>query len=161
MKLKHLTVAGAIALAASGATANDIEYYAPVFEGETYFAVVHTDAYDFTDVFTFDIEGPVRVSAMVSTEGAGLQNIDFVSADLNGEALTLSPTDFAESGAIDSVDLVGPLILTVTGKSGSFAGTFALYEGTLEITPIPEPTTVGPLAALGALAGLRRNRRRS
>jgi hypothetical protein len=168
MGLKHLAVAAAVALVSNGAVANDIEYFAPVSEGTSFFAALHSDDSDFIDVFTFDIAGPVRVSVALSTEGAGLANIDFESADLNGEALTLSPVGFTEDGELLAVDLMGPLVLTVTGQSGAGEGTFATYSGMLEIELIPEPgaaaLNLAALGAIGALATgmlLRRHRSRA
>ncbi len=86
------------------------------------------------------------------TTGSGANNIDFISADLNGVAVTLSPTGVFETGSLGDTALTGPLVLTVRGKSGATGGVFASYAGTLNMTVVPEPS-IALLMGLG-LGGL-------
>jgi hypothetical protein len=120
---------------------------------------VQTDSFDFTDVFTFNIAGPVTVNASLVTIGAGLNNIDFLSANLNGNPLTLSPNGFIETGMIGDTGLTGPLVLTVTGKSGEAGGTFASYSGTMNVATIPEPGSWALLMAGMACVAVMARRR--
>jgi hypothetical protein len=153
-----LSLVGALALAASPALANNVnDIIMPATGGTTYFAAIHADDFDFTDIFLFAAEGPLEVSASLVTIGSGASNIDFLSADLNGVALTLSPQGFLETGATEgTLSLVGPLTLTVHGKSSAAGGTFASYAGTMNVASgvlVPEPATLAlTLAGLGCLA---------
>lgn len=139
-------VAGLAALmatqfAASSASANTVANNIPITGGTTFFGALHSDNLDFTDVFTFTIDGSVLANTSLVTIGSGAQNIDFLSADLNGVALTLTPNGFLETGSLNDTNLTGPLILTVRGRSGATGGVFASYSGTLNVTIIPEPST--------------------
>lgn len=110
--------------------------------GTNHFGAVHTDNFDFTDVFNFSpTAGSVIASLSLTTIGADGNNIDFLSADLNGIPVTLSPTGFFESGSLENTALTGPLVLTVRGKTGAGGGIFASYAGTLNVTVVPEPST--------------------
>ncbi len=62
-------------------------------------------------------------------------------ATLNGVPVTLSPNGFVETGSLGDTALTGPLVLTVTGKSGAANGIFATYSGTINVTVVPEPST--------------------
>lgn len=151
-----ISIMGAALLAAAtlapAAWANDVSNNILVVGGTTPFSAVHTDNFDFTDVFTFSVDGAISANVSMITIGSGAQNIDFVSADLNGVALILSPAGFLETGSLADTAFTGPLVLTVRGKSGATGGTFASYAGTLNVTIVPEPTTA-VLMGLG-LAGL-------
>jgi len=149
-----LVVLAGLLITSTGAMANDVDNNITGLGGTTFFGALHTDSDDFTDVFTFTIDGPVTVSASLVTIGDGLNNIDFVSANLNGNALSMSPNGFVEMGSTPiDLNLTGPLILTVTGKSGAAGGVFASYSGTMNVTSIPEPGTCAlTLAALGMMA---------
>jgi hypothetical protein len=145
MYLRNLGIAGALAIASTGAFANDVSNNIIVAGGSTFFGALHTDNADFTDVFNFiNIAGPVTANASLITIGSGFNNIDFVSANLNGSPLTLSPNGFLETGMIGDTFLTGPLVLTVTGKSAAAGGTFASYSGTMNV---PEPQTWALLLA--------------
>ncbi|MBY0402078.1 FxDxF family PEP-CTERM protein [Myxococcota bacterium] len=151
-------VAGLVALlAAANAQANDVINNITGVGGTTFFGALHTDSMDFTDVFTFSIEGSVIANLSLITIGSGANNIDFTSADLNGVAVTLSPNGFLETGSLGDTSLTGPLVLTVRGKSGAADGIFASYSGTMNV--IPEPST-SLLMGLG-LGGLALATRRA
>ena len=146
------TIFATTLLATSGAQANDVNNSITLVPGTNYFAAVHTDRFDFTDVFTFSAAGSVLASLILETTGSGANRIDFISADLNGFAVTLSPTGVVETGSLGETELTGPLVLTVRGQSGATGGGIALYTGTLNMTVIPEPSTA-LLMGLG-LSGL-------
>lgn len=162
---KKLAVAGVFAIASTGVFANNVNNAIDIVGGTTFFGALHTDNFDFTDVFTFNIAGPVVTSASLITIGAGLNNIDFLTADLNGVSLTLSPTGFMETAVtMSELNLAGPLILTVTGHSGAGGGTFASYSGTLNVnavSPVPEPETYAMLLAGLGIMGMWARRRKS
>jgi len=139
--VKGMAAAAALAVASSGALANDVTNNISLSGGTTFFGVLHTDNASFTDIFNFDVSGLVLGNASLVTIGAGTQNIDFISADLNGHPLTLTPNGFVETGSLVDTSLVGPLVLTVKGKSGAAGGQFASYSGTLNVTAVPEAET--------------------
>jgi PEP-CTERM motif len=160
MKLKTLAFASMFAVASTGVMANDVVTNPAVIGGTAYFGALHTDNLDFTDIFTFTVAGSVKANSSMITIGSGLQNIDFLSADLNGTPLTLSPNGFAEFGTLGDTLLTGPLVLTVKGKSAAAGGTFASYSGTMNVTAVPEPETYAMmLAGLGIVGFLARRRR--
>ena len=163
MKLKHLAVALAIVGLSTSAVANNVNNNITGVGGTTFFGALHTDSFDFTDVLTFDVVGPVRVSASLITIGfLSSQNIDFLTADLNGNPLTLSGAGNIETGVTPvELELVGPLVLTITGKSGAVDGSFASYSGTMNVTLVPEPGTLALLfAGLGGIQVMGRRPRR-
>jgi hypothetical protein len=135
---------------ATNARANDVDNDIVIMGGTNFFGALHTDNIDFTDTFTFTIGGAVSANVSLITIGNGANNIDFLSADLNGVMLTLTPNGFLESGFLGDTDFTGPLVLTVRGSSDAAGGTFASYSGTMNV--IPEPS-VALLMGLG-LGGL-------
>ena len=126
---------------APAASANNVNNEIVLSGGTNFFGALHTDDLDFVDTFTFSIDGAVSANVSLVTIGEGASNIDFLSADLNGFPLTLGPNGFFESGFLADTDLTGPLVLTVTGRSGATGGIFASYSGTINVTIIPEPST--------------------
>ncbi len=142
----------ATTLVTSGAQANTVNNFITLQGGTNFFGALHTDNFDFTDTFNFGTAGSVIASLSLTTNGADGNNIDFLSADLNGIPVTLSPTGFFETGSLANTALTGPLILTVHGKSGATGGIYASYAGTLNMTVVPEPSTA-LLMGLG-LSGL-------
>jgi hypothetical protein len=141
---------------ATSALANDVDNEVVLTGGTSFFGALHTDNFDFTDTFTFTIDGAVSANVSLITIGDGTNNIDFLSADLNGVALTVTPNGFLESGFLGDMDFTGPLVLTVRGSSDAAGGTFASYSGTMNV--IPEPS-VALLMGIG-LGGLGLSARR-
>lgn len=160
MKFSSFVLLGLLALASVSARANDVNNNVALSGGTSFFGALHTDGADFTDVFTFTVAGGYTVNGGVATFGSGTSNIDFTSADINGIPLVLSPTGVFESALTGgSLNVTGPIILTVKGKSGAAGNQFASYSGTLNAVPVPEPTTcVLALSALGAGLMIRRKR---
>ena len=147
-------------LGAGPAFANDVTNDITITGGTNFFGALHTDDVDFTDTFNFTIDGAVSANVSLVTIGEGASNIDFVSADLNGIALSLSANGFFETGSLGNTDLTGPLVLTVRGRSGATGGTFASYSGTINVTIVPEPSTAAlmGLGLVGLAFGARRAR---
>lgn len=144
MKSTAIMTALAIVVGLLGATnagANDVSNAISLVGGTNFFGALHTDDIDFTDTFTFDVSGAISANVSLITIGSGANNLDFVSADLNGIALSLSTNGFLESGSLGDTTFTGPLVLTVRGRSGAMGGTFASYSGTLNAAIIPEPST--------------------
>lgn len=161
MRLKLLAAAGVLAFASTGALANDVNNNITGLGGTTFFGALHTDSFDFVDIFTFTVPGSVIANTSLITIGSGFQNIDFVSADLNGIPLTLSPNGFLETGSLGDHSFSGPLVLTVIGHSAAAGGTFASYSGTMNVSLVPEPETYAMLLAGLGVMGLWSRRRKS
>lgn len=164
MKLKHLAVAAAVTAFAAGAFANDVVNNVPIVDGTAGFFVTHMDSNPFTDVLTFANSSLVGATASLVTISLGAgQNIDFISADLNGTALSLSPTGVLEVGFTPGIVAAGGnLVLTVMGTTDAGGGRNSTYSGTLNVSPVPEPETYAlMLAGLGAIGFMARRRRNS
>lgn len=158
MSIKSLALAAAIVASSSSAFANDV-VGAPAFTGLTStFSALHS-AGAFTDTFTFMMPGITSADASVITIGAGVADIDFLSATLNSMplALTMDASGFVEVlYTPSSYAVTGPLTLVVKGMSGANAS----YSGTLNVTAVPEPETVAlMLAGLGVMGFVARRRR--
>jgi len=167
--IKLLAVASALAFASTGSLANNVDNDITAAGGTNFFGVVHTDSFDFTDTFTFNVAPIIPplgqfwqadASLVTTNLGSSVHNIDFTSASLNGEPLTLSPTGDFEFGNLSVANFAeGPLVLTVTGFSGADGGEFASYSGTMNISLVPEPETYAMLLAGLGLIGFSVRRR--
>jgi hypothetical protein len=163
--MKHLIIAfmiAALAVFATDARANNITDTVALIGGTATFDAIHTDSLPFTDTFTVDVIGSVLASAALVTIGftAG-QNIDFLSATLNGNPLWIlgSGNIFEVAFTPGQLGLTGPLTLLVAGTTGAGNGINASYSGVVNVTSVPEPAS---LLLLGAgLAGIGIWRRKS
>ena len=169
MKLKSLFIGTVLAAASmsSYAAVGDSQSLGfslsgnPVDGYSTNFGATHLVAGTFTDVLTFSPSvGPSWVDAWVQTINLGNKHdIDFVSADLNGNALTFTPTGAIENGSLNPTWVSGPLVLTLSGISKSVT---ASYSGTLNVNPVPEPDTyIMMLGGLGILSYIGRRRKKT
>ncbi|TWI40743.1 putative secreted protein with PEP-CTERM sorting signal [Pseudoduganella flava] len=166
--MKLSSIALAAALAVSGAAYADNSTTNVNLGGDAngtlsaHFGVTHTEAVDFVDVFNFTpSNGSWFVDSSLVTIGFQPgSNIDFYSAEINGHAMTLSPTGTFEYGWMLNEPIPGPLVLTVYGTAeGLMGAASASYSGTINVSPIPEPSTYGMLlGGMGILAWLARRK---
>lgn len=163
MKLTSLLAAGLLAVATTGAYAND---YTPATVAMTggptnwsvSFGTTHSDGLAFTDTYTFSYSGiPGTASGAFFNIASATGDINFSWADINGTPLTV-----VNSGPISgSLYFVTPVsgLITLTIK-GSDLGV-ASYAGTLDIAaPVPEPATYGMMLGGLALLGVVARRRK-
>jgi hypothetical protein len=157
-------VAAGLMAGSTNALANNVVNLGLSFTGDTaFFGALHFDSDPFTDTFEYAIAGDWLASASIVTIGfTPEQNIDFVSATLNGNVLTLSPTGPNEFGfTLAPLAVTGPLTLIVSGTTGAKDGKFSTYSGTLNITPVPEAETWAMLLAGLGLVGMKLSRRQN
>lgn len=166
MKFKQLALAAAVAVASSGAMAEDITVNnIDLTDGTAFFGVMHFEAKPFTDTFNF-INGPgladATASLVTTALSIGNKDVNFATATLNGNPLTLSPNGKNEYGFGSWAGLIGPSFqLIVTGTvAGVGMGNAASYSGTMNVTPVPEPGTYAlMLAGLGAVGFIAKRRK--
>jgi hypothetical protein len=149
--MKHLIIAmlSVLAIGATEARANSITANIDLIGGTATFNALHTDNLPFTDTFNFNISGSILANASLVTIGfTPGQNIDFTGASL----VTLGgnyPLFIIGSGGVYETAftpvqyaLTGPLQLLVSGTTGAGNGIFASYSGTVNVTTVPEPTSL-------------------
>jgi opacity protein-like surface antigen len=172
MKFRTLLAASALAVAASGAFAEDFNQNVAFVPdagipgaGSAGWGVTHVQAGAFTDTFTFTGLSEGFFSGSLVTIGfQDSQNIDFTSVNINGQSYTLAGQGTPlEVAAFNMTSLQGPLVLTVQGVAGPNAAVgdsiSASYAGTANISPVPEAQTAAMLlAGLGVIGMLGRRR---
>ncbi|WP_348698904.1 FxDxF family PEP-CTERM protein [Duganella fentianensis] len=163
MKLTSLLAAGLLAVATTGAYAND---YAPATVAMTggptnwsiSFGTTHSDGQAFTDTYKFSYSGlPGSATGAFFNIASVTGNLDFSWADINGTPLTVV-NSWPVSGSVFFVTPVSGLItLTINGTGSGVAS----YAGTLDVTaPVPEPATYGMMLGGLALLGVVARRRK-
>ena len=176
MKLKSILIAGLLAASSLGAQAEDLNTSAvltgiPNLSGG--FSLTHLWSGLFTDTVTFTPSASGLVDGGIMTIGFGTANIDFMSASINGNPLTLvaAPPNpgggYFEAGYLLPVHISGPLVLTVHGYAGPDNPVIldripvsATYTGSINVRAVPEPETYAMLlGGLGILAFLSRRRK--
>lgn len=166
MKLSALALAAAL-LASTGAHAEDLTNNvnlggdaADILTGS--FGVTHLESGEFHDTFNFSptYGDWVVDSSLIAIGFRPESDIDFVSAEINGHALMLSPTGAYEYALMMQEPIAGPLVMHVYGRVNGMFDASASYAGTINIMPVPEPATYGMLmGGLGILAWLARRRK--
>ena len=168
MKNKILAaVALAVASVSGSQVASAATFPIVVSEGSNYFGNSGlTNGTDLSDSFTFTLDDDFFANAsVISISLNGLQDIDFKSITLDGHAFSPALGDpLPETWYLDPVVLTpGDKTLTlVYDVSGTNPNSTASYSGTLNISPVPEPTTWAMLiAGFGLIGTGMRMRRRS
>ena len=169
--MKTLTFATGLLLAAAMAAAQADNLSANVNLGGTSteqsaaFGVTHIEQGSFVDTFTFTpSSGAFFVDASLVTLGFTPQaDVNFDFATINGNSMMLTGPGIFEFGFLLPTAISGPLVLTVFGNvnaAGAIGPAAASYSGTLNISPVPEPSGYAMLLAGLGVAGLWRGRRR-
>jgi MYXO-CTERM domain-containing protein len=130
--------------------------------------VTHSFAGAFTDVFSFTsgVSGNVA-SSLVTIGFLSTTDIDFNSVSINGAAYSITDLGSVDLASFGPQFVNSPMVLTVTGIAAPSlaAGTAiaASYAGTLNVSPVPEPSSaalwMAGLGAGGLLVRRRLNRR--
>ena len=166
--LAGVTAAIVVSAASVASAATSISMNAPAADGSisgTFKQDGTSGVGTFTDTFNFTLPLPGDTVGSVTTSATKVNgvikaatNIDFLSATLDGQAFSLSPTGQFEFGNIDINTVAGLQTLVVKYKSW---GKGATYSGTLAFTPsVPEPASWAMMIAgfgmLGATLRVRR-----
>jgi hypothetical protein len=180
MTLRPLAAAAALVLSATAALAQTAPRAVPIsLSGDgsfsTTFKESHYTAGAFTDTFTFgSLSGGTASVGLLSWAMNELKDIDFVSASLNGHALSLDRAGAFDFASLASQSFTGPLVLTVSGIVGPDLAPGAYARGasywvalggeasvSSPTAPVPEPGTYAlMLAGLSAIGFLARRRQR-
>lgn len=166
MKLSAMALAAAL-VASTGAYADDLTNNVNLAGDATdiltaSFGVTHLESGEFYDTFNFSpTYGDWVVDSSLITIGFRPESdIDFLTAEINGRELALSPTGAYEYALMVQEPITGPLVMHVYGRVNAMMDASASYAGTINIAPVPEPATYGMLmGGLGILAWLARRRR--
>lgn len=178
MTLRPLAAAAVLMLSATAALAQSAPRAIPVsLSGDGSFSATfkesHYTAGAFTDTFSFgSLVGGTATVGLLSWAMNDLKDIDFVSASLNGRALSLDRSGAFDFGSLRSLSFSGPLVLTVNGivapglSAGDYASGASYWVAlggesgvSTPTAPVPEPGTyVLMLAGLSAIGFLARRR---
>lgn len=169
MQLKHIVGAAALAAVAVSAQAEDLTLNIPMVANSALpgafsggFGITHIEAGPFTDTLNFVGGGNGFVAASLVTLGfQNFSNINFTSVSLNGQPLTLQGNGTFDTAVLSLTPLSGPFTLLVTGIAAptlaAGSAIAASYAGTVNISPVPEPSPAAMwLAGLVAMAWLSR-----
>jgi hypothetical protein len=152
MKIKSLFAASAIALASVSSFAGSA-----TFAGGS--ATIANDAFgapgSFTQIITFSGLSTGTYNILGNISG---QNLSFTSVTLDAALWNITNIAFPQANfgiALLAVTASQPVTLTVKGTS--FAS--AHYNGTISVTPVPEPESYAMLlAGLGLMGAIARRR---
>lgn len=184
MKLKNLVMAALMAVSSASALAEDLNQIVNLVAGangnfSAPTTATHLLAGPFTDTFNLGVVPfDANINASLNTIGlSAIQDIDFISATLNGIPFSFQRTDLPfgattivaaiETGTLPTTLFAAgtPLLLTITGFAGEGFNTNATvaasYSGTVNVVPVPEPgSAMMFIAGFAAIGWLVRRRSR-
>ncbi|WP_342120711.1 FxDxF family PEP-CTERM protein [Pseudoduganella sp. OTU4001] len=162
MDMRTCLAAAALLAAAGAARADDLASNVNLGGSASHQSAAFGVTHRFTDTFSFSPSaGSFLVDASLVTIGfTPAADVSFLSAMVNGHAMTLTAPGVFEYGFLAPTTILGPLVLTVKGyvdTPGSVGPASASYGGTLSVSAVPEPALASPLLAglvVAAAAGL-------